>query len=66
MNEVDYNDNSEIEYTEFIAATLDNNVLNNEQTLQGLFNLFDIDNDGHIDKEELVQTFSKFGKHITL
>ena len=66
LSEVDYNLTGEIEYTEFIAATLDKDVMNDEDTLQGLFNLFDINNDGSIDKEELVQTFSKFGKHITL
>ena len=66
ISEIDYNENSQIEYTEFVAATLDKDVLENEDTLRGLFNLFDLDNDGSIDKMELVKAFSKFGRDITI
>ena len=33
LSEVDYNLTGEIEYSEFIAATLDKDVMNNEETL---------------------------------
>lgn len=66
MSELDYNQNHEIDYSEFIAATIDPELLNDEQTLRGLFNQFDLDNDGTIDRDELVKTFSKFGKNITV
>ena len=66
ISEIDYNENQQIEYTEFVAATLDKDVLKNKETLKGLFNQFDLDNDGSIDKMELLKSFSKFGRDITV
>ena len=66
IKQIDYNDNQQIEYTEFIAATLDEKVLQDHDTLKGLFNQFDLANDGHIEREELIKTFSKFGRNITI
>ena len=54
ISEIDYNDNNEIEHTEFIAATISDSVFQNEKVLEGLFFQFDLDNDGMINKEELV------------
>ena len=65
ISQIDGNDNQQIEYTEFLAATLDEDILQKEEVLKGVFNLFDLDNNGAIDKEELVKVFSKFGKEIT-
>ena len=65
ISEIDLNENNQIDYSEFIAATLDGDVLKHKKVLEGLFNQFDLDNDGKIDKDELVKTFSKFGKEIT-
>lgn len=65
VSEIDVNDNHQIEYTEFLAATLSEDIFQNEQVLRGVFNMFDVDKNGSIDKEELVTVFSKFGKQIT-
>lgn len=65
IKEVDYNNDNEINYTEFLAATINPNILSEEKTIEGLFNQFDLDNDGVINKEELVLVFSKFGQEIT-
>lgn len=50
VNEMDYNNDDAINYTEFLAATVDPKTLEDEATLEGLFNQFDLDNDGKIDK----------------
>ena len=63
---MDYNDDNQINYTEFLAATIDHERLKDQDTIKGLFNQFDLDNDGQIDKEELVKVFSKFGKNISI
>ena len=66
INQVDYQGNNKINYTEFLSATIDPKELNNEQRIKGIFNLFDIDNTQSISVENLVQTFSKFGRVITV
>ena len=63
---VDFNDDNKIYYSEFIAATLDPEILKNDVIIEGLFNQFDIDNNGSISKNEIVKSFSKFGKTITV
>lgn len=65
MDQVDNNNNHVINYTEFIAATINPDMLNDEHRLKGLFNQFDVDNSGEISILELVQAFSKFGRNIS-
>lgn len=65
IESVDYNRNQEINYTEFLAATIDPNILKEESRLKGIFNLFDVDNSGEITIDNMVQTFSKFGRNIS-
>jgi Ca2+-binding EF-hand superfamily protein len=43
---MDYNQDNQINYTEFLAATVDPERLKDENTIHGLFNQFDLDNDG--------------------
>ena len=38
LDEVDYNENNEIDYSEFIAATMSDDILRDKTTLMGLFN----------------------------
>ena len=53
---VDIDNNGAINYTEFIAATLNQNTLVNEKTkIKDAFRVFDKDGDGNIDEDELKQ-----------
>ena len=65
INSVDYQENKEINYTEFLSATVHPSFFKDEKRIRGLFNLFDVDNSGNITVDNLVQTFSKFGRQIT-
>lgn len=64
MKNIDFQENEKINYTEFLAATIDDTYLTDER-LHGVFNTFDVDNSGAISVENMRQTFSKFGKEIT-
>lgn len=64
MSNIDFEENKKINYTEFLAATIDETYLTDER-LHGVFNTFDVDNSGAISVENMRQTFSKFGKEIT-
>ena len=55
----------EINYTDFLSATIDPNILEDENRVKGVFNLFDVDNSNKITVENMVQSFSKFGLNIT-
>ena len=64
---LDYAQNDKINYTEFIAATLDvkSIISKDEKKLLGIFNTFDVDNTGYISKENMKVAFSKYGREIT-
>ena len=40
-------------------------MINDEEKLKGVFNLFDVDNSNKISIDNMVLTFSKFGREIT-
>lgn len=65
IKELDFADNKRINYSEFIAATINVSEYLSEERLQAIFNQFDIDNSGKITKENLKQAFSKYGREIT-
>ena len=44
-----------IDYTEFIAATMDSQVYMREEYLKAAFNMFDTDGSGTIDNKEVIQ-----------
>jgi calcium-dependent protein kinase len=52
---VDENGNGMIDYTEFLAATLDSRFYLQEDVLRRSFSVFDLDGDGVISKQELLQ-----------
>lgn len=54
MESADTDGSGEINYTEFIAATLDANVFMREDYLRTAFNMFDSDGSGKIDNEEVI------------
>lgn len=50
----DTDNSGEINYTEFIAATIDANIFMREDYLRTAFDMFDRDNSGKIDNEEVI------------
>lgn len=54
MRSADTDGSGEINYTEFLAATMDANVFMREDYLRTAFNMFDKDNSGKIDNEEVI------------
>lgn len=56
---VDIDNNGAINYTEFIAATLDqDNLVNEQMKIKDAFKVFDKDGDGQIDEEEMRAAFN--------
>lgn len=58
MKSADTDGSGEINYTEFIAATIDQTIFLREDYLRTAFNMFDKDNSGKIDNEEVVELLS--------
>lgn len=65
ITELDFAENKRINYSEFIAATINVSEFLSDERLAAIFNQFDIDNTGKITKENLKQAFSKYGRNIT-
>jgi len=61
---VDYHGNEEINYTEFLMATMDAAKLMDDQNLTALFQNFDTDNSGSITKANIITAMSKMGHEI--
>ena len=53
MSKIDSNHSGEIDYTEFLVATLNQELLLDEAKLKEAFGAFDKDGDGHIDVQEI-------------
>lgn len=51
---IDTDGSGEINYTEFLAATIDANIYMREDYLRTAFNMFDKDGSGKIDNEEVI------------
>lgn len=64
MMSCDTDKNGAINYTEFIAATLDNIIIGSAKRIEKAFKLFDKDNDGKINASELEAVLSGEGKTI--
>lgn len=54
MKSADTDNSGEINYTEFIAATMDAQVFMREDYLRTAFNMFDADSSGKIDNDEVL------------
>ena len=67
IDNVDHARNDKINYSEFLAATLDvKKVINEDERIwMGMFNSFDVDNTGFITPENLRVAFSKYSRDIT-
>jgi len=59
MCEVDSDGSGEIDYTEFLAATLDRRHFMCEDLCWAAFRTFDLDGNGRITKEELLEVFTR-------
>jgi len=55
LKEADTDGSGFVDYTEFIAATLDSQVYLKEEYLKAAFNMFDKDGSGKIDNDEVLQ-----------
>ena len=54
LQSADTDGSGEINYTEFLAATIDANIFMREDYLRTAFNMFDKDGSGKIDNEEVI------------
>lgn len=55
LKEADTDNSGEIDYTEFIAATLDSQVYLKDEYLKAAFDMFDTDGSGSIDNDEVLK-----------
>lgn len=58
---LDFNKNGTINYSEFLAATVDKKLALTKQNLQFAFHHFDTDNEGYITKDDLKEVFRRQG-----
>ena len=62
---IDFNHDGEINYTEFLAVTVDRRKAITENNLLFAFHHFDIDNTGFITEANLEECFRREGKHLS-
>ena len=55
LKEADTDKSGSVDYTEFIAATLDSQIYMKEEYLKAAFNMFDKDGSGKIDNDEVLE-----------
>ena len=65
IREADLDHDGEINYTEFLAVTVDRRKAITQANLTFAFHHFDIDNTGYITEENLAECFRREGKHFT-
>lgn len=65
ISEVDFFDHHKINYSEFLAATIDVSKINDEHMLKAIFNQFDTDSDGVISPDNIISAMEKIGHLIT-
>ena len=65
ISQIDTHENGKINYTEFLALSINLNDLMTEKKLISLFLNFDVDRCGHISEEDIIVAFSKKGKEIS-
>lgn len=62
---IDFNHDGEINYTEFLAVTVDRRKAITDSNLTFAFHHFDISNSGYITEANLEECFRREGKHLT-
>jgi len=64
LHELDSYGNGKINYSEFLAATVDVKTFLTEEKLKSVFCIFDTDNSGQISEENMQHAFSKLGLEV--
>lgn len=64
FQQLDFNKSGWINYSEFLAATVDKKTALTNANLLFAFNYFDIDNKGYITKHDLKEVFRRQGKSL--
>ena len=65
ISQMDYHNNKKINYSEFLAATIDVQSFLSESRLKAVFNQFDTDSSGKITEENITLAMQKLGKEIS-
>lgn len=65
IKEIDFVGNNKINYSEFLAATIEADKFITDEKLRAIFNTFDVDQTGFITSKNLKDAFSKFGMKIS-
>ena len=65
IDQMDYHDNKQINYSEFLAATINVQSFLTESRLKAVFNQFDTDSSGKITEENIVLAMQKLGREIS-
>ena len=65
MKKVDYNSNGKINYSEFIAATIQVKQVLTDEKAYVLFKHFDADDTGFITEESLAKVFASSGRQVS-
>ena len=65
INNIDYHENGQINYTEFLIATFDFKRILSDKKLKALFKQFDTAGTGNITREDIVKSMNKMGHGIT-
>lgn len=66
IKEVDYQGNKNINYTEFLAATISVKKILTEEKLLAIFKQFDTEGTGKITEQNIVEAMTKLGHSITV
>lgn len=61
---MDFNNNGTINYSEFLAATVDKKIALTRANLQFAFHHFDTDSEGYITKHDLKEVFRRQGQKL--
>ncbi len=62
IDSIDNNLNTKIDYTEFLASTINLDKALTQQKIHALFNCFDVDHKGQISGQNIKTAFTKFGR----
>lgn len=65
FNKLDFNNSGKINYSEFMAATVDKKIALTNANLLFAFNYFDTENKGYITKKDLTEVFRRQGKFLS-
>ena len=61
IEQCDYNGDGVIDFQEFMSATIDRKVLQNEDDLKCAFRIMDTNGDGHISLDDFDDLFNSYG-----